>query len=342
MLPVGTFAPLRRFFRINRDRTIHRTAATTSEMLAAVTSVSFRTLSLLGANARSMYRQSSGCLRIGSVNQILEAKAERLSRSLADLGRVVVAYSGGVDSAYLAAAAHDVLGCEAIAVTARSPSLARRELEAASSLARTRGWNHVVVETEELRREEYARNAADRCYWCKTELLEVLEPIAVERSAAITIGTNADDLTDYRPGSKAARKKGAHTPLADAGLTKSDVRELSRAIGLPTSEKAASPCLASRFAYGVRVTEEGLRRIEAAEEKLRVLGLDVLRVRDHGDDLARVEVPAEDIGVVVEHRDAIAEGLKALGFRFVTLDLQGFRSGSLNEVLPGPRLRRTT
>ena len=129
------------------------------------------------------------------------------------------------------------------------------------------------------------------------------------------------------------------TPLADAGLTKEDVRELSRRAGLPTAENPASPCLASRFAYGVRVTEEGLRRIESAEEKLRALGLDVLRVRDHGNDLARVEVPAEDIEAVVRHREAITEGLKTLGFRFVTLDLQGFRSGSLNEVLPGPRMR---
>ena len=275
------------------------------------------------------------------MKQILATKADQLAHSLADLGRVVIAYSGGVDSAYLAAAAHDALGPGAVAVTARSPSLARRELEAASSLARERGWNHLVVDTEELGREEYARNSADRCYWCKTELLEVLEPIAAERSAAIAIGTNADDLTDYRPGSKAARKKGAVTPLADAGLTKAEVRELSRSLGLPTSEKHASPCLASRFAYGVRVTEEGLKRIEEAEEKLRALGLDLLRVRDHGDDLARVEVPAEDISTVVERRDAITESLKALGFRFVTLDLQGFRSGSLNEVLPGPRLRST-
>jgi uncharacterized protein len=168
-----------------------------------------------------------------------------------------------------------------------------------------------------------------------------LEPIAAERAAPIALGTNADDLTDYRPGSKAARSRGAITPLADAELTKEEIRRLSRDLGLPTAEKHASPCLASRFAYGVRVTDEGLRRIEAAEENLRVLGLDVLRVRDHGGDLARVEVPAEDIDAVVERREAITEGLKALGFRFVTLDLQGFRSGSLNEVLPGPRLRRT-
>ena len=276
------------------------------------------------------------------MNQILASRAERLATGLVELGRVVVAYSGGVDSTYLAAVAHDVLGDGTTAVTAVSPSLARRDRDAAAALARERGWNHVMVETSEIDREAYARNAPDRCYWCKTELLEVLEPIADERGAEILLGTNADDLTDYRPGSKAARSKGAITPLADAGLTKDDVRELSRRAGLPTAENPASPCLASRFAYGVRVTEEGLRRIENAEEKLRSLGLEVLRVRDHGNDLARVEVPADDIEAIVRHREAITEGLKALGFRFVTLDLQGFRSGSLNEVLPGPRMRRST
>lgn len=275
------------------------------------------------------------------MNQVLDSRVQELSKSLRDLGRVVIAYSGGVDSAYLAAAAHEVLGEGAVAVTALSPSLARRELEDASELARSRGWNHLVLRTDELEREEYVRNGADRCYWCKTELLEVLQPFAAERDAVIALGTNFDDLSDYRPGSKAAAQRGALTPLADAGLTKDDVRELSRRLGLPTAEKHASPCLSSRFAYGVRVTEEGLRRIESAEEKLRELGLDVLRVRDHGDDLARVEVPAEDITRVVQQREAINAALTGLGFRFVTLDLQGFRSGSLNEVLPGPRLRRS-
>ena len=193
------------------------------------------------------------------MNQILASRAESLTTRLAELGRVVVAYSGGVDSTYLTAVAHDVLGRETTAVTAVSPSLARRDRDAAAALARERGWNHVMVETSEIEREAYARNAPDRCYWCKTELLEVLDPIAAAKEAVVVLGTNADDLTDYRPGSKAARSKGALTPLADAGLTKDDVRELSRRAGLPTAENPASPCLASRFAYGVRVTEEGLR-----------------------------------------------------------------------------------
>jgi uncharacterized protein len=272
------------------------------------------------------------------VNQVLNHRAGRLRRSLEDLGGVVVAYSGGVDSAYLASAAHEVLGDRALAATAVSPSLARRELANASSLAESRGWNHMILSTEELSREEYARNDPDRCYWCKTELLDVLTPVALSRGAGIALGTNADDRRDYRPGSAAARERGAMTPLADAGLTKADVRELSRLAGLPTADKVASPCLASRFAYGVRVTEPGLRRIEAAEESLRALGLKVLRVRDHGNDLARVEVPPEEIEIVVRNREAVNQRLSELGFRFVTVDLQGFRSGSLNEVLPAPRL----
>ena len=254
---------------------------------------------------------------------------------------MVVAYSGGVDSAYLVSVAHEILADRALAVTAASPSLARRELEEATSLARDRGWNHLVVQTEELGREEYARNAADRCYWCKTELLDVLGPLAAERKALVALGTNADDLSDYRPGSKAARSRGAVTPLADAGLTKEDIRELSRQAGLPTAERPASPCLASRFAYGVRVTQEGLERVEKAEQVLRDLGFKVLRVRDHGHDLARLEVPPDEVQRVAELRSEISRRLAGLGFSYVTLDLAGFRSGSMNEVLPGPRLRRS-
>lgn len=276
------------------------------------------------------------------MNQVLRERESHLLAMLEETSHLIVAYSGGVDSAYLASSAHAVLGDRALAVTAVSPSLARRELDAAVELAERRGWNHVVLETAELDREEYARNAPDRCYWCKTELLDVLEPLASERNAAVALGTNADDLRDHRPGSRAARERGALTPLADAGLSKEDVRELSRRTGLPTSEKPSSPCLASRFAYGVRVTESGLSRVDAAEESLRSLGLRVLRVRDHGDDLARVEVPVDEIATVVQNREAVAQTLSELGFRYVTLDLDGFRSGSMNEVLRAPRLRRST
>lgn len=273
------------------------------------------------------------------MDALLATKVGHLRAGLSQLRRVIVAYSGGVDSAYLMSVAHDVLGGDALAVTASSPSLAKRELEAAAALARAHGWQHRIVPTEELAREEYARNAADRCYWCKIELLDVLAPLAAERAAAIAVGTNVDDLSDHRPGSKAVAKRSAVTPLADAGLTKREIRSLSDAAGLPTADKPASPCLASRFAYGVRVTEAGLRRIEAAEERLRGFGFEVLRVRDHGGDLARVEVPVEDIPSVIGQRDEIEGALAAVGFRYVTLDLKGFRSGSMNEVLPRPRMR---
>lgn len=275
------------------------------------------------------------------MNADLATKAASLDRELELLGAVVVAYSGGVDSALLAVTAHAVLGPAALAVTAASPSLASRELRDATELARRRGFDHVVVETDELRREEYARNAPDRCYWCKTELFEVLQPMAASRGAHIAVGTNLDDLADYRPGLAAAAKKDVRTPLADARLTKADVRALCAELGLPVHDKPASPCLASRFAYGVRVTREGLQRVERAEEAVRKLGFEDFRVRDHGD-LARVEVPPDDILRAASLRDTISSQLKELGFRYVTLDLVGFRSGSLNEVLALPKLGART
>lgn len=267
----------------------------------------------------------------------LAAKRSLLRQCLTNLGDVVVAYSGGVDSALVAASAHEALGDRSLAVTAVSPSLARRELYAARALARANGWSHSIVATGEVAREEYARNDPDRCYWCKTELFEVLEPIAGQRGATIVVGTNCDDLGEHRPGLEAARQHDVRAPLVDAGLTKADVRALSAEIGLPTAEKPASPCLASRFAYGVRVTPEGLRRIDRAEELLRSFGFAVLRVRDHGD-LARIEVPPEDIAEAARLGSEISEGLRALGFSYVALDLMGFRSGSLNAVLDAPKI----
>jgi uncharacterized protein len=271
------------------------------------------------------------------MNQILSLKRDRLIENLRELGDVVVAYSGGVDSALLTAFAHETLGERALAVTAVSPSLARRELEAAGELAAARGWNHRVVGTHEIGREEYARNDQDRCYWCKTELFEVLRPVASELRAEILVGTNTDDLGGHRPGLRAADENGVLAPLVQADLAKSDVRALSAELRLPTADKPASPCLASRFAYGVRVTPQGLRRVDEAEEFVRSLGFEVFRVRDHGD-LARLEVPSEEIERAAELASEIASGLRSLGYRYVSLDLQGFRSGSLNEVLPDPEI----
>jgi uncharacterized protein len=273
------------------------------------------------------------------MNTGLGEKNARLAVILTGLERVIVAYSGGVDSALLAAAAHDALDRNAVAVTAVSPSLAGRELAAATELARRFGWNHRTVDTHEIDRAEYARNSADRCYWCKSELFDVLDPLADEMRATIATGTNLDDLSDYRPGLRAAGERSVRTPLAEAGLTKSEVRALSAERGLPTADKPASPCLASRFAYGVRVTREGLERIERAEEVVRALGFEELRVRDHGD-LARIEVPPEAIERVTAQRATIERELKSLGFTYVTVDLGGFRSGSLNASLGTPRIRR--
>ena len=266
-------------------------------------------------------------------------KRAALTAVLEKLDGAVVAYSGGVDSSFLAESAHAVLGARSVAVTAVSPSLARRERDDARSLARARGWRYLEVSTGEVQRPEYRRNAPDRCYWCKTELMEVLGPVARSLGSALLVGTNTDDLGDHRPGLRAAREHSARAPLAEAGLSKADVRALSRAVGLPTAEKPASPCLASRFAYGVEVTPEGLERVERAEEALRALGFVELRVRDHGE-LARVEVPRASIVRAAELSEEIADALKALGYVYVSLDLSGFRSGAMNEVLGPPSIRR--
>jgi uncharacterized protein len=272
------------------------------------------------------------------MDRLLTAKRAALTSVLEELDNVVVAYSGGVDSSFLAAESHAALGSRSLAVTAVSPSLARRDLLEARSLARTRGWNHVEVATGEVDRDEYRRNAPDRCYWCKTELMEVLAPVARSLGGTVVLGTNTDDLGDHRPGLRAAREHDARSPLAEAGLSKSDVRALSRAIGLPTADKPASPCLASRFAYGIEVTEEGLARVERAEAALRALGFEELRVRDHGD-LARVEVPRALVARAAELADEISSALKGLGYVYVALDLSGFRSGAMNEVLGPPSIR---
>jgi pyridinium-3,5-biscarboxylic acid mononucleotide sulfurtransferase len=263
-----------------------------------------------------------------------DEKLRRLRDSLETLPAAVVAYSGGADSAFLADVAHEVLGQRSVAVTAVSPSLAPDELAAARTVAAERGWRHREVTTHELDRDEYIRNAPDRCYHCKTELFETLAALVAEDGATVLVGTNLDDRSDFRPGQRAARERGVRAPLLEAGLTKDEIRALSRERGLPTWNKPASACLSSRIAYGVEVTPERLDRVAKAESFLRSLGIQELRVRDHGD-LARIEVPEREIARLASEpvRGEIVERLRELGFVYVTLDMQGFRSGSMNQVL---------
>jgi len=246
----------------------------------------------------------------------------------------LVAYSGGADSAFLADVAHEMLGARMTAITAVSESLAPDERSAAADVARARGWRHEEIVTHEIERPEYRRNAPDRCFHCKDELFDVLDALALERSAVVLVGTNADDTGDFRPGLRAAREHGVRAPLLEAGLHKAEIRELSRARGLQTWDKPASACLSSRIAYGIEVTAERLDRVARAEAFMRSLGLRQLRVRDHGD-LARIEVPSPDIERLADPatRVVIVEHLKGLGFHHVALDLEGFRSGSMNASL---------
>ena len=261
-------------------------------------------------------------------------RSDALKGIIAELPGAIVAYSGGADSAFLADVAHEVLGARSIAVTAVSESLAPDEREQAAALARARGWRHEEIRTREIERHEYRRNEPDRCFHCKDELFAVLDRLAIDRRAVVLVGTNADDTGDFRPGLRAAREHGVRAPLLESGLHKEEIRELSRARGLPTWDKPASACLASRIAYGIEVTPERLDRVAQAEAFIRSLGLRQLRVRDHGD-LARIEVPLEKVEQLAEPtlRAHIVERLKGLGFAHVTLDLEGFRSGSMNASL---------
>jgi pyridinium-3,5-biscarboxylic acid mononucleotide sulfurtransferase len=254
--------------------------------------------------------------------------------------RLLVAYSGGVDSALVAAVAAQELGERAVAVTAVSASLPRGERVAARAFAKEHGIAHVEVSTDELERPEYVANSGDRCFHCKSALFDALEPLAALSGARIALGTNIDDLGDHRPGQRAATDRGAIAPLLDVGFGKAEVRAVSAALGLETAEKPAAACLSSRVAYGEPVTVEVLRRIERAEEAVRGLGFPVCRVRSHGGGtVARVEVPAEEVSRAAELRRELDAAVRAAGFDFCALDLQGFASGRMNVLLGMPGAR---
>lgn len=256
-----------------------------------------------------------------------------LRERLTELERVVVAFSGGADSAFLTWVAHDTLGAaDVLAVTAVSPSLAADEREACSSLVSDWGVRWREVETAEMQNAAYRVNDGDRCYWCKDALMDALDPILDEHDAVAVLGVNLDDLGDHRPGQRAASRRGAAFPLVEAGFTKADVRAWSRRLGLRTWDKPAAPCLASRLPYGTPVTLQRLGAVERAEHALRALGFAELRVRHYGD-LARIEVPVDAFEAVLAHRVAIVDAVTAAGYRDVTLDLRGLRSGNLNDAL---------
>jgi len=270
------------------------------------------------------------------------SKEAALLERLSGLGTAIVAYSGGVDSAYLLWATQRALGSGTLAVIGRSDTYARAELEGALAEAGRIGARVRVVSTAELEDPRFRDNPPDRCYHCKSELFTKLGALAAgEGFAAVLDGTNADDRADFRPGRKAGEERGVLSPLAEVGLTKAEIRLLSRRAGLTVWDKPAMPCLSSRFPYGAKITPDKLHQVEEAEAWLRGRGYRECRVRHHGD-VARIEVPSAEVARLIAEpeRSLAASALRALGFAYVTVDLEGFRSGSLNEVLPRARAKR--
>lgn len=266
---------------------------------------------------------------------MLTEKFEQLRALFREIEQALIAYSGGVDSTLVAKIAYDVLGDRALAVTAVSPSLLPEELEDATIQAATIGISHKIVQTHEMENPNYTSNPVNRCYFCKSELHDTLKPLALELGYPYVVdGVNADDLHDYRPGIQAAKERGARSPLAEAGVTKIEVRQLSQQLGLPWWDKPAQPCLSSRFPYGEEITVAKLQRVGRGEIYLRKLGWQNLRVRSEGDT-ARIELPPEQIKEFVLTNDlqTLVSAFQDFGFIYVTLDLEGYRSGKLNQVL---------